>query len=94
MFTPKITIIRHKAGLYEWQTSFDHEVIDSDVGDNSIIGCLDSAANSIPDSQSLVEISYRGVHMGTYNIETVRECSGDIADRITEMYGALVASRS
>lgn len=93
MSSSKISLTRHKSGLYEWQRSYDHEVVDGDVGDNSITGCLSSGVSGLPDSDTLVEISYRGVHMGTFPVDRVREFPEDVADQISETYGVLVESR-
>lgn len=63
--------------------------MDGDIGDTSITDCLAAALDSVPDEENLVEISYRGMHMGTYDKRRVKDCPGEVAAIISETYGAL-----
>lgn len=92
--TPLISIDRHKAGLYEWKTIWGAEEFDGEIGDNSIQGCLIDAIDRMPESQKLVEISYRGIHMGTFHAVEVRELTEDVAERIVASYAAFIDSVS
>ena len=86
---PCIFITRHKAGLYEWTVALGQEPLDSEIGDSSISSCLSSAANGLPDDIRLVEVIYRGVHMGTFDRLALEHTVEDIAERIAAKYFAL-----
>lgn len=92
MTYPLISIKRHQAGLYEWKTLWGQEELDGDIGDNSIQGCLSDAIARMPETQKLVEINYRGIHMGTFHAVEVRELTEDVAERIASNYGAFIDS--
>jgi hypothetical protein len=87
---PHIVIKRHDVGLYEWIVVYGNEEFDGEAGESSISECLISGIGSIPESVTLVEISYRGIHMGTFHVVEVRENTEGVAERIVETYGALV----
>lgn len=92
MTFPLISISRLDAGLYEWHLVYGSEVVDAETGDSSITGCLSSAVGCIPAEEKLVEVRYRGIHMGTFHLRSVREIPDEIADRVSEMYAAYVDS--
>lgn len=75
--------------MYEWG-ALRQEKMDGDVGDTSIEGCLISALGAYPDEGNLVEIRYRGLHMGTFDIRRVDDSPGEIAAIISETYGLLM----
>lgn len=89
MTYPCIVIKRHQPNVYEWALMYAEEKVDGDIGDTSISDCLVAALGSLPDEDSPVEISYRGIHMGTYDKGRVDDCPGEIAAIISETYGAL-----
>lgn len=43
----------------------------------------------MPDEENLVEISYRGMHMGTFDTPRVDDSLGEVAAIISETYSAL-----
>jgi hypothetical protein len=86
---PCIDISRHLPKVYEWAVAYDIEKMDGDLGETSIADCLVSALAGLPDEENLVEIRYRGVHMGTYHKRRVDDSPGEIAAIIAETYGAL-----
>lgn len=87
MSIPCIVIRRHTAGLYEWATCYQDERVDGDIGDASIAGCLSSAVSAVAEPNGLVEIRYRGVHMGTFSRTRVLEDPEGIAEQIVNTYG-------
>ena len=89
MTYPCIAITRHQPNVYEWAVLYGQEKMDGDIGDTSITDCLVAALGSLPNEESLVEISYRGMHMGTYDIRRLDDGPGDIAAIISETYGVL-----
>lgn len=89
MTYPCIVIMRHQPNVYEWAVMYAQEKMDGDIGDTSISDCLVAALDSLLDEDSLVEISYRGIHMGTYDKRRVDDCPSEIAAIISESYGAL-----
>lgn len=86
---PCVIITRHKAGLYEWTVALGQEPLDSEIGNSSISSCLASAANGLPDDIRLVEVIYRGVHMGTFDRLALEHTEEDVAERISAEYFAL-----
>lgn len=86
---PRIAISRHKAALYEWAVLFADEPVDQEVGATSINECLSDSIAALPDDILLVEVSYRGVHMGTFLRAEIDHQSELVAEQITERYGAL-----
>ncbi|GGI17602.1 hypothetical protein [Oxalicibacterium faecigallinarum] len=90
MNLPLISISRLEAALYEWHLLYGSEVVDAEAGDSSITGCLASAVDCIPEDGKLVEIRYRGIHMGTFHVKSLREMPGDVAERVSELYAAYV----
>jgi hypothetical protein len=87
---PHISIQRHEVGLYEWSLLYGNEKFDGEAGDSNIEACLSSAISSIPDTERLVEISYRGIHMGTFQTAAVLEKFQDTTKRIVEAYATLI----
>lgn len=89
MAAPCIVIIRHQPGIYEWAVMYDQEPLDGDVGLSSIEECLSSALGSIPAEERLVEVRYRGMHMGSFNKLRIEDCADEMAAVIAETYGLL-----
>lgn len=89
MYAPCIVITRHRPGFYEWSVTIDHEQFDNEVGDTSISDCLSSATRAIPDDIRLVEVRYRGLHVGTFEVLELEHHSETVADRVSATYGAL-----
>lgn len=86
MISARILITRHKPGVYEWAVMLDNEQLESDIGDTSISECLASAGSALPDDQESVEISYRGVSMGSFASFAVQEVPEHVAEQITARY--------
>ena len=82
MTTLLIAIDRLVAGVYEWHLVYGNEVLEKETGDNSITGCLSSAITYVPESEPLVEVKYRGIHMGSFHSEAVREAAPEVAENI------------
>lgn len=89
MSYPCIVISRHGPQFYEWAVLMDHEQFDGDVGDPSIVSCLQSALAGIPDGQRLVEVRYRGIHMGTFEKESMEAAVGELAAKFAASHAAL-----
>ncbi len=89
MTIPCVVIQRHKPGLYEWTVLYDRESVDGDTGGTSIVGCLASAVSGLPEPERLIEVRYRGLHMGTFERTELEECTDAVAGRIAAAYGAL-----
>ena len=87
--TPRIIITRHWPGFYEWTVIVDQEQFDNEVGDTSIADCLSSAVYALPEDLRLVEVCYRGLHMGTFEVLELEHCAEDVAARIAATHGAL-----
>ena len=62
-----IVITRYKPGFYEWSVMCHQEQLENDAGENSIMSCLTSALACLPEDWRLVEVRYRGLHMGRSN---------------------------
>ncbi|MQR02367.1 hypothetical protein [Glaciimonas soli] len=90
MNAPHIVIHRHDVGLYEWSLQFGQEEINRETGDASIAECLIDAIGTFPESEKLVQITYRGVHMGTFHTSEIHEHSAGVAGRIVASYAELV----
>lgn len=86
MTPPRITITRHKPGVYEWAVIFDQAKLAGEIGDTSISECLASALAALPDDEETVEVSYRGVGMGTFAAHVVSELPEFVAEQITARY--------
>lgn len=89
MTCPCIAITRHQPGVYEWAVVFDNERLDGDVGEASIESCLSSASSGMPATVRLIEVCYRGVHMGTFAKARIEHEADEIAATIAETYGSL-----
>jgi hypothetical protein len=89
MTFPCIDIQRHDIGLYEWRIMYGNEKVDGDIGDSSITECLINAVGCLSDQVHILEVNYRGIHMGTFsNVELVKFTEA-VAGRIVESYAAL-----
>ncbi|WP_211467618.1 hypothetical protein [Collimonas silvisoli] len=89
MSTPHIVIQRHDVGLYEWLVLYGQDKIDGEAGDTSITECLVSALGVIPEDEKLAEITYRGIHMGTFHILQIQEYAEGVSERIVDFYAEL-----
>jgi hypothetical protein len=89
MTFPCIDIQRHDVGLYEWAIFYGTEKATGEAGNSSIQECLRDAALSLPEAERAAEVRYRGVHMGTFKKVDLIECHAEVADCISEAYGAL-----
>jgi hypothetical protein len=90
MSIPHIVVKRHDVSLYEWQVLYGQEKVDGDAGESSISECLTSGIGSIPESETLVEVSYRGIHMGTFAVQGVQEYPEEVAERIVDLYAKVI----
>jgi len=82
----RICITFYKPGLYEWAVLFDQVKLASDIGDTSISECLASAGSLLPDDQESVEISYRGVPVGSFTSFAVQEVPDYVAGQVIAGY--------
>jgi hypothetical protein len=89
MSKPHIVIQRHGVGLYEWLVLYGQEKIDGEAGDASITECLISALGAIPEDETLAEITYRGIHMGTFHILQIQDYTETVSERIVDFYAEL-----
>lgn len=89
MVLPCIVISRHMSGFYEWSVICDQVRLDGDVGDDSIGACLLAALAGLPDDYRLLEVQYRGLHMGTFEQRHILECTDDVAAKIAAAHGVL-----
>jgi hypothetical protein len=87
MTIPCIVIQRHAAGLYEWSIHYGDQKVDGDVGDSSITECLVGAVVSLSEAAAIMEIRYRGIHMGTFRIAELTEATEGVSERIAAAYG-------
>jgi len=62
------------------------EILDQKIGASSISECLDEAFPCVPDSEELVEIRYRRIHMGTFFMLKLLENVDVVAERIVEQH--------
>jgi len=90
MTFPCIVIQRHDVGLYEWTIFYGNMAALGEAGDNSIQDCLRDAALSLPEAEQAAEVRYRGVSMGTFKKVELTKCPSEVADYISEAYGALM----
>ncbi|WP_028102801.1 hypothetical protein [Pseudoduganella violaceinigra] len=89
MITPLIYIAKHSQGLYEWTVMVGQEAFENDVGERSVSSCLSCAVKGLPDDTRLVEVVYRGIHMGTFKKVALEYAVKDVAEKIASMHGAL-----
>lgn len=89
MTIPCISIQQLDEALYEWAILYGNEEATGDSGDSSITDCLRSAGTSLPGNERLVEIRYRGLHMGTFKSIELVKVSGAVASRIVAEYATL-----
>jgi hypothetical protein len=85
-----IVLTRHTSGAYEWAVVCDQEKMGGDLPEASIEACLNGALGSLPDDCHLVEIRYRGVHMGTFDKGRIEDDADEIATIVAETYGMLM----
>lgn len=86
---PRITITQHEARVYEWAIMYDAHKADDDFGETSIAACLMSALSGLPSEESLVELSYRGVNMGTFVRNRVQAHPAAFASIVARTYAEL-----
>lgn len=79
---PCITIQRFDKGVYGWTMPG----IDPDIGYPSVLACF----SAVPLFDNLVEIRYRGIHMGTFTPpELSAENLSKTIDQIIKRYSEL-----
>jgi hypothetical protein len=66
------------------------EELDNDVAHPSISSCFSSAVSAMPAEVRLMEIRYRGLHMGTFEVIELMERADNLAQKIVSGYGALI----
>lgn len=93
MGTPHIVIQHHDVGLYEWQVLYGQAKIDGEAGDTSITGCLISALGAIPENEKLAEITYEGIHMGTFHKGQIEKYTEGVSARIVAAHFELIQHR-
>jgi hypothetical protein len=87
--TPRISIKQHEACVYEWAIMYDAHKADDDFGETSILACLMSALSGLPSEESLVELSYQGVHMGTFARQRVQAHPAAFVSLVAATYAEL-----
>jgi hypothetical protein len=92
MTAPCIEIRQLDSCLYEWAVVVGSETICGDVGESSILDCLKTAIGPMPADVFLVEIAYRGIHMGSFTAKEVHEAPGATASYISRRYAELALS--
>jgi hypothetical protein len=90
MTFPCIVITRHRSGAYEWAVVCDQEKMGGDLPAESIEACLHGSLDDLSADCRLVEIRYRGVHMGTFDKSRVQDDTDEIATIVAETYGMLM----
>jgi hypothetical protein len=90
MSVPCISIRQHGVGIYEWKLLVDGEIFADDLGDASITECLIGGAQVLPENASLVEVKYRGFHLGTFRTTEIIEHTEGVAERIVALYAEFI----
>jgi hypothetical protein len=87
-FIPHLDVQQLGSGLYEYQLAFAGEVMDSAAGFSSISDAIAAAADITGDIRGF-QVSYAGVVVGTYRLETLRATAQTIASLAIETVAAI-----
>lgn len=87
--TPRISITQHESCVYEWAIMYDAHKADDDFGETSIVACLMSALSGLPSEERLVELSYQGMHMGTFARKRIQADPAVFASIVAGTYAEL-----
>lgn len=89
---PLIHIDRIQSGFYRWAVSLAGHVFEQEEGASSIVECLCQAFQNLPEDNGAVEIRYRGIGLGTFSTNSLRQAPDILADRLVELYSAVIES--
>lgn len=92
MTTSMISINRQHCDEYKWFVSSGCEVHHSRFGQATLEACLRSAGLMAPKHNSMVEIVYRQIHMGTHRLEEIVNDAERLAKQIGDRYSSLMVS--
>lgn len=92
MTTSMISINRQHSDAYKWFVSSGSEVHHSRFGQDTLEACLKSAGLMAPKDNSMVEIVYRQIHMGTHLLEEIVNDAERLAKQIGERYSSLMVN--
>lgn len=87
---PVLHIDRIQSGFYRWAVSLAGHVFELEEGASSIEECLGQAFQNLPEDNGAVEIRYRGIGLGTFSTNSIRQAPDILADRLVEMYSAVM----
>lgn len=87
---PVLHIQRLQSCIYHWYVTLADQLMAEEVDLTSIEGCLQQACQVLPDDTHAVEIRYRGVCMGTYQVQLILQTGNEIADRIALTYAGVM----
>ncbi|MGM9482942.1 hypothetical protein ACS5PN_17235 [Roseateles sp. NT4] len=76
-----------ESGFYEFHVEFAGQLVESAAGFSSISEAIESAAGVTGDIRGF-QISYGGLVIGTYPLETLRADAGAVAHRAVETAAA------
>lgn len=85
-----LAIKRLRSGQYEWFIVYGGIEYEHETGDEDITGCLQSAIDKIPTSHRLVEISYDGVHIGSFHRARVEKSPAAVANEVVTEFAYLI----
>lgn len=85
-----IAIKRIHPTQYEWFVVYGGVEYEHDVGDEDIKECLESAIDKVPASDRLVEISYEGIHVGSFHRARVEKYPAGVAKEIVAEFAYLI----
>lgn len=89
-----ISIDRHQPTSYEWLVSAGAEIHHSHFGQTTLTACLHGAALKAPKENTMVEIIYRHIHMGTHMLEDILSDTERHAKYIADRYARLKKNSS
>lgn len=80
-------------GHYAWTMEADGEVETSSDDLGSIQECLVDIVRWLPETTAQIKVVYRDEPVGSFSAGLIIEVPEEIADRITELYSAIVEAR-
>lgn len=92
MATSMISINQQHSAEYKWFVSSGSELHHSRFGQATLEACLKSAGPLAPKNNSMVEIVFRQVHMGTHRLEEIINDTERLAKQIVDRYSSLTGN--
>ena len=89
---PVLHIDRIQGRFYGWTISLAGHVFEQEEGMSSIEECLRYAFKNLPEDNGAVEIRYRSIGLGTFSEKSLQQAPDILADRLVEMYSAVMES--